>query len=493
MSRPFFAMCLLTVACTSDPVDKTPARADDTAEPGTTGTSQPPVDTAPPDDTATEPADPWPDPETLPDGTLSLVYDGMVVSPGDTLAVDTAPAGLPDPTTMRLVLTNRTDTTLSFPADPTAWLADGPFTWDASPPTSLDPEASAELLLSVDVSAETTASVRSATLTIPDGPSVELAAHTPRPLRIVVIGSGHYTAISDSYGAAFETELSPADDTTARDVVWGNGRFLRADRATNDWSAPGVYQWSDDGLTWHDSASSEDFWSSACTYARGQFYCVRSSSLSHSEDGSVVLHDSLGWGDLLNDITFVPEADLDRGADTGDTATGDRLVVVGRAARRLLSDDGESWTADVTSSTWTYLNAVTYADSTLVAVGGYDSMVTATSTDGGETWTEQTLCEDRWASFSSVVYGNGVFLATAQSNNCTDIWRSTDGLTWDAILDERVRVLTFANGWFIGVTQYSGYPPVLSRSTDGLSWDPVHEAPVGTSIQAATVEAWEAP
>lgn len=482
---------LLCVACGSAPEagDKTAAADDTAAAPAASG------DSGDPDPTTT--TAPWPDPAELPDGTVSLVYEGAVLTDGQTVSVHTPPAGLPALTTLRFVLTNRTDAPLALPTEADAWIDSGVFALEAPPPASLAPEESTAIALTLDVQAETAAVVHTAALTVPAGPTVHLEATVPRPLRVVVVGTGGYTAISDSYGAAFETELHPADGTTARDLVWGGGRFLRADRAWDDWSAPGVYQWSEDGLTWHASVSSEDFWVSDCAHGWGRFYCVRSSSWTSSDDGAVVLHDATGWGPLLNGVAFVPGAEVGRPAHTTDPGAliaGDRLVAVGRDGRRLLSDDGASWTADVSSTTTsTYLNAVAYGSGRVVAVGGTDSLETAVSADGGETWTETVLALERYASFGTVVHGNGVFLAGANTNAHDQLWRSTDGLTWEGLGRDQLFPIAFVNGWFIAMSQGWREAAVLHRSRDGETWTAVHTAPDGVGLQAAAAEQWEAP
>ena len=472
----------------------------DTSEPTEEPSPDPPEDTGDTGDTGAPVVveiDPWPELADLPDGSVSLVYDGAVLTSGQTVAVDTPPAGLPDLTTLRFAMTNRTDAVLALPADPAAWLSGEAFAWVAPPPTTLEPEQSVSLELMIGVQEETAATVHSAELTIPGGPEVSLEARVPRPLRVVVVGSGGYTAVSDSYGAAYETEINPGNDTAARDVVWGDGRFLRADQETTAWTAPGLYQWSDDGLTWYDSTSTEDGWVSDCVHAWSQFYCVRSSSWTSSEDGSLVLHDFTGWGDLLIAVAFVPGDEVGRAADSTDPDAlfaGDRLVAVGRNGRRMLSSDGASWTADTSSSLDAYFNAVAYGQGLLVAVGGYDSMVTAVSDDGGETWTETVVQEDeRYASFSSMVYGDGVFLAGARTNVMDNIWRSTDGITWEGLGNERVEMLDYINGWFIGHVEPWGEAAYLVRSEDGVAWETTHVLPEGVTLTAAATEAWQAP
>lgn len=461
-------------------------------------TSSPPEDTHTSDDTGEPPVetDPWPDPATLPDGSVSVVFDGTVLTDGQQITVDTPPAGLPDRTSLRFVLTNRTDETLTLPVDPAAWITNERFVWTEAPPDTLEPEHSIELLFSLSVEDDTAATSHTATLTVPGGPTVALEAVVPRPLRTVVVGSGGYVAVSDSYGAAWETEQHPDDGRDARDVEWGSGRFLRSDRETGDWFAPGVYQWSDDGLTWHDATTTEEFWVSDCTYAWSQFFCARSASLTSSADGSLVLHNQLTWGDLLNGITFVPGDEVDRAADSTDPDAlflGDRLVAVGRSGSRRLSSDGTEWTADVSSDATDYLNAIAYGNGVVVAVGGSNNIVAHASTDGGETWTETLLHEEIYSAFYSVVYGNGVFLAGASSNEVDQLWQSTDGITWTGLGRERVVPLTFVNGWFIATIQPWGQQGELLRSRDGITWDTVHTLPLDVTADDAAAEQWEAP
>lgn len=468
---------LLQVACADDP--KASAGVDQPV-PVDTGTPPDPV----PDDTPV--TDPWPDPDDLPPGQLSLVHDGELLADGGVLPVRSAPAGINQTSLLRLILTNRTDAALTLSDDPAVWLqaSGAPIFIVGAPPASLAPDASAAIELRVDTTLELTAAEHHATLTVPGGPEVTVQLTVPRPLRLVVTGSDRYVAVSDTYGADFSVELHPdGDETTPRDVTWGEGRFFRADRAYNDWNAPGVYQYSEDGLTWYDSAAPEDFWVSDCVHVWERFHCVRSSNWTFSDTGETVLHNAGYWGHLINALAFVP-AD-----ETGASVVeGDRIVAVGRNGRRTLSVDGLTWVADVDSEESDYFNSVTYQGGLVVAVGGSNRMFTAVSADGGETWAETAFCADTYTTLWSVVAGGGWFLATGQSNLCDEMWRSPDGLSWESTGNSNIHALTWHNGWFIGVEQYYGYPATLVRSVDGLSWEAVHSVPEGVSIQAAAAE-----
>ncbi len=431
--------------------------------------------------------DPWPDDGTADSPGVSLVFQGAVVAPGQEVRVVTGPAGIDQNTELRFILTNRTGEALDLPSDSGAWLDGVGFVWVSGPPASLGVDESADLVWTVNGLEAVAAELRRAILTVPVGESplmVEIVAEVPRPLRLVVTGSNGLTLVSDTYGADYFIEDAPVGDLrTARDVVWGEGRFFRADRGGQDWADPGVYQWSEDGVTWVDSAAAEEFWASECAYAWDAFYCVRSSNWTSSESGETVLHNAGYWGSLINSVVFAPEATL---ASTG-AVPGDRFVAVGRDGRRALSTDGLSWGPESSFADGDYFNAVAVGAGLVVAVGGSDRMVASVSADGGETWSDTAWCDARYAYLSRVVFGGGWFLASGNNNTCAELWRSPDGLSWEA-LDGSYHVLDWVNGWFIGYQQPWGYPAVMARSVDGVEWTDVHTVADGFVPVAATSE-----
>ncbi len=485
-------------ACAPPPNGKPQGAASSTVgtseQHSTTETTDSTGTTAPPSDTAD--TDPWPDARPHDSAVVSLVANGAVVTDGEVFTVETAPAGLPIPTSVTFVLTNRSAEPLTLPTEAAAWLSDSPFTLSA-PPATLAPEESATLTVTLDPSTATSASHVAATLTIPvpDGPVVTLDGAIPAPLRIVVTGSGHYTAISDDYGLTFVDAHTPAADdlTLNRDVSWGEGRFFRSDKAGSAWTDPGSYQWSDDGVTWTESATSSEFWVSDCTYANERFVCVRGSNWTWSESGETVLHNSGSWASMFNALTWVPGEEVGRIEDTAAEALlpGDRFVAVGRDGRRVLSEDGETDGVSVGSTITDYWNGVAYGNGLVVAVGGNNRYATAVSADGGETWTETTFCDNQYTTFTSVVYGDGTFLASGQSNLCGEVFRSTDGVNWTTTSTTDWRVVAFVNGWFIAIRQPWRAVGTIGRSRDGETWELTHTVPEGVTLQAAATERWE--
>lgn len=462
-------LSMLLLACAGPPAAA--------PQPGPGGDADTDAETGTPDDPPDADSG-WPDEGTGWQAGLTLVLDGALVADGAVVPVDTAPAGLASPTTLRFTLTNRGEAAAELGAG--TWLEGEAWAMEGTPPTSLAAGESAVFTAVLDPGAEPAATTRTATLQVPGGPSATLVATVPRPLRAVVVGSQGSVWTSDDYGATFSAAVPPdGSDHEARDVVYGGGRFFRADRAGGDWSDPGVYAWSEDGLEWHASTVAEDFWASRCAHGLGRFTCARGDAITWSTTGQTVVHQATSWAGHLNDITWA----------------GDRFVAVGRSGRRAISLDGESWSAEHWMDGGDSLNAVAAGGGTLVAAGGADRLALSTSTDGGETWTDQVLCADRYARFEGLAHDGARWLASASSNACAELWTSTDGLAWTPIPDADADpyVLGVLQGVFVGVHAPWGQPQELVTSPDGRTWTVRATAPEGVALSAMATETWEAP
>lgn len=442
---------------------------------GTPDTSGPVTDTAAPNVDSG-----WPDDGAAWSPGLTLVLDGELVADGATLRVDTAPAGLDHETTLRLTLTNRGTAAATLDPDPDAWLEGESWTVLEVPPGTLSPGESAGVVVGIAPGPESAAATRVATLQVPGGPGVTLQADIPRPLRVVLTGSGGASWVSDDYAATFRvTSAHDGTDHQARDLAHGGGRFFRADRAGGAWGDPGTYAWSEDGETWHESAFAEAFWASACTHGLDRFACARGDALTWSLSGQTVVHQATRWDGHLNDITWAH----------------DRFVAVGRNGRRATSLDGETWASEGPLPLGDELNTVAAAAGVVVAAGGTNRLVLTTSADLGETWTDTVLCEDPYARFQGLAHDGTHWLASAFANGCDRLWTSTDGATWtpvDAPTDTP-RIIGAVRGRFIGVDAPWQADQRLLYSDDGATWTEVFVAPADVSITAMAVETWEAP
>jgi hypothetical protein len=127
-----------------------------------------------------------------------------------------------------------------------------------------------------------------------------------------------------------------------------------------------------------------------------------------------------------------------------------------------LRNDGATWVQRTLPAS-AFWSSVTYGDGTFVAVA--DSNIAATSPDG-ITWTQRTLPVS--ASWQSVVYGNGTFVAVAWQSNIAAT--STDGITWTQRTLPATASwnrVTYGNGTFVAVPNGSN---IAATSPDGITW-----------------------
>lgn len=143
----------------------------------------------------------------------------------------------------------------------------------------------------------------------------------------------------------------------------------------------------------------------------------------------------------------------------------------------MTSPDGVNWTVRETpydyegmiQSTWT---SITYGNGLFVAVSDtYDSWQVVYSSDG-ITWTPINTFSAGW---SSVTYGNGLFVAVAGTLGTQKIMTSPDAITWtmrthpQAVLED----IVYADGKFVAVgNSTASFPtvPNVLTSIDGINW-----------------------
>ena len=259
-------------------------------------------ESGPVEDTGTvrvEDTDPWPDTPTDWSHPISVVSEGRVLAPGDTLSQPTAPAGIDHTHHYFLTLTNRSDAPLSFGDDPSMWMDAPGYSWLEPPPTTLAPNDSARLSIAFNPEFATQADLYTATLQFPNDTVdqvLHLEAVVPKPLRIVMVGNHGYTLISDTYGATFDIETVPSDTSspeTTLGVVWGDDQFVRYGRA-GGWSSDAVYAYSANGDTWTPATVSTGGWAFSCTYGFEQFLCTRGygAQITRSDSGTLFIHES---------------------------------------------------------------------------------------------------------------------------------------------------------------------------------------------------------
>ena len=112
------------------------------------------------------------------------------------------------------------------------------------------------------------------------------------------------------------------------------------------------------------------------------------------------------------------------------------------------------------------LSSVTYGNGLFVAVANSGTAQRVTTSPDGITWTSQSASEN--SNWMSVTYGNGLFVAVASAGT-NYVMTSPDGLTWTSRVEAAKtswRSVIYGNGLFVAVAA-SGK---VMTSPDGISW-----------------------
>jgi hypothetical protein len=98
--------------------------------------------------------------------------------------------------------------------------------------------------------------------------------------------------------------------------------------------------------------------------------------------------------------------------------------------------------------------------------------LTIRSTVDQTVWTSRTSATDN--NWNSVTYGNGIFVAVAQSGSGNRVMTSPDGITWTSrttpASSEYWSSVTFGNGTFVAVSSSGSYGNQVMTSPDGITW-----------------------
>ena len=114
--------------------------------------------------------------------------------------------------------------------------------------------------------------------------------------------------------------------------------------------------------------------------------------------------------------------------------------------------------------------SVTYGNGLFVAVANSGTGNRVMTSPDGITWTARTSAADN--SWHSVTYGNGLFVAVAQTGTGNRVMTSPDGITWTtrtSAADFSWNSVTYGNGLFVALDN-SGSSNSLMTSPDGITW-----------------------
>jgi hypothetical protein len=154
---------------------------------------------------------------------------------------------------------------------------------------------------------------------------------------------------------------------------------------------------------------------------------------------------------------------------TATNATGSATRTFTLTVAPVAYADGITWTSRTSAADngWT---SVAYGNGTFVAVAQSGSGNRVMTSPDGITWTSRTSAADN--DWWGVTYGNGTFVAVSTSGTGNRVMTSPDGITWTSrtsAADNDWRSVTYGNGIFVAVAQ-SGSGNQVMTSPDGITW-----------------------
>ncbi|MEQ8472614.1 MAG: LamG-like jellyroll fold domain-containing protein [Marinoscillum sp.] len=233
-------------------------------------------------------------------------------------------------------------------------------------------------------------------------------------------------------------------------IAYGNGVLVALSN-----SGPNNVMVSSDGTTWTHVAAPSASWRDI-TFGNGVFMAVGDSYVMTSTDG-------LDWTVQTLSTNGLYSVNYCNG-----------LFVIGcvwsSASAILTSPDGITWTSvpRVTTQNW---EAAAYGEGVYVAVGSSVATNNVLTSTDGVNWSIITTPSGFWY---SVTYAHGVFVAVGRSlNGAGNIMTSSDGVYWqlrahgsqNLILND----VTYGNGQFVAVANSSSSGTVVT-STDAINW-----------------------
>jgi predicted RecA/RadA family phage recombinase len=144
----------------------------------------------------------------------------------------------------------------------------------------------------------------------------------------------------------------------------------------------------------------------------------------------------------------------------------------GKSVRTPTSD--LSWTSR-TSAADNIWSSVTFGNGLFVAVSYNGSGNRVMTSPDGITWTSRSSAADN--TWSSVTYGNGLFVAVSTSGTGDRVMTSPDGINWTSrtsAADTPWSSVTYGNGLFVAVSGADSWDVVdgyrIMTSPDGITW-----------------------
>ena len=140
--------------------------------------------------------------------------------------------------------------------------------------------------------------------------------------------------------------------------------------------------------------------------------------------------------------------------------------------------DGSTWTigASAQDNNW---SSVAYGNGMFVAVAKSGSQRVMTSTDGVN-WSARSAATNASGSqvvWNSVTFGNGRFVAVGSGSMTMRTMSSSDGITWapgpedlSCTCVDSFESVTYGNGIYVAISSNNGFGTSVITSSDGANW-----------------------
>jgi hypothetical protein len=233
----------------------------------------------------------------------------------------------------------------------------------------------------------------------------------------------------------------------------------------------------------------------AVAYGAGQYVAVG--------NGGTILSspDAISWTARKSDTTVSLQS-IVYGGDQFVAVGGDEFDPNPKATV-VTSKDGLSWNLVDTGVT-NILRGVTYGAGLFVAVGGSSPEYSVIlSSEDGIKWETRLKFDPGIVSpsdapvYSTVAYGNGLFVAVAPYVGTITLATSSDGIMWtrhggQGPVSEYPPSLAFGNGVFVALGGHNMGRPLATygdiwTSKDGLEWEKTAEVLAGTATSFKSI------
>ncbi len=304
-------------------------------------------------------------------------------------------------------------------------------------------------------------------------------------LFVAVSSDGTNRVMTSPDGITWTAQVASAANVW-QSVTYGNGLFVAV--AQSD--ATGLMT-SPDGITWTGRSVTSNQWF-GITYGNGLFVAVAQLGTNRVMTSPITyVTSTLANVDSLGNLSLGTTTAYARlSIDTENLGSNAAFLVGTNALPKLVvSNDGNVGIGKLTptmaldvvgqsgtvsgASTWTTRPATAAVAWTSVAYGNGLYVAVAfggniMSSPDGITWTTRTAPEgNQW---NSITYGNGLFVAVAASGT-NRVMTSPDGITWTARAASEATSwygVTYGNGMYVAIS-YAGTNRVMT-SPDGITW-----------------------